>query len=87
MLRCSVVVAVIVVLPNPIGTVSDQLPYESALVDANAAVPPVPPTASATTRAPGDVVPLTGTVALSTLAPLDGDVTASGSVPGGPWVT
>ena len=79
---------VIVVLPNPVGSVSVQSPVVgSAFTCAIAAVPPLAPTPSATTCAPGVVVPVTVTVEESMLSSLVGEVTVSGSDPGGPCVT
>src|ERR1700733_12325356 len=87
-LRWSVAVTVIVVLPKPVGNVSVQSPvFGSAVAAAIAAAPPLAPTPSATTCARGVVVPVTVTVEGSMLSSFVGEVTVSGSVPGIPWAT
>ena len=83
----SVAVTVIVVVPKLAGSDSDQCPVESALADAIPAAPPVSPDASAVTRAPAAVFPLTLTVDESIRVPSAGELTVSGSEPGIPWAT
>jgi hypothetical protein len=74
-------------LMSVVGSASVQCPPESAVVDAVSAVPPVGPSASAATVAPGAVVPLTVMVLPLTIAPLAGEVTVTASAPGMPCRT
>jgi hypothetical protein len=85
--RPSVAVAVIVLEPKLTGSVSDQFPEPSAVAEAIAAAPPRNPDASATTFAPGAVVPVTSTLELSIVVPPDGEVIVTGSMPGIPLLT
>ena len=87
MFRPSVAVTVIVLEPKLTGSVSDQFPDPSAVVDAIAAAPPRNPDASATTFAPAVVVPVTSTLELSIVVPPVGEVIVTGSEPGIPLVT
>ncbi len=78
----------IVLEPKLTGSVSDQLPDPSAVVDAIAAAPPRNPDASATTFAPAVVVPRhVDGGELSIVVPPDGEVIVTGSEPGIPLVT